>query len=228
MKVIVAGCSFSDYMEDNSYVYGDRLAMMLGATYIHEGAGAGSNWRIWRRITKMVLDDFLMPNDIVIIQYTGLERTEFWSDSQPNKWHNVPERKNTITVREPYGDDGGVLRFKSQSHAWHKDREAEFLKMYEEHHVSIPFCEEQFYTQHLMFQYMLKANNIKTIFFYSRHRQQYPLLDHFKLTMFDEGDEFRENVDTYYKPDDNSHLCDKGHLKLAKKMLTHLKDIGWT
>ena len=105
MKVIVAGCSFSDYMEDNSYVYGDRLAMMLGATYIHEGAGAGSNWRIWRRITKMVLDDFLMPNDIVIIQYTGLERTEFWSDSQPNKWHNVPERKNTITVREPYCDD---------------------------------------------------------------------------------------------------------------------------
>ena len=72
------------------------------------------------------------------------------------------------------------------------------------------------------------VDNIKTIFFYSRHRQQYPLLDHFKLTMFDEGDEFRENVDTYYKPDDNSHLCDKGHLKLAKKMLTHLKDIGWT
>lgn len=218
MNIIVAGCSFSDYLDDNNYVYGDRLAMMLGAKYIHEGAGAGSNWRIWRRITKMILDGKLMPDDIVIIQYTGLERKEFWSSN---------EQTSTSKHRESYNNDGSLLRYKAKAHEWHKDKEANFLKMYEENHVSAEFCEEQFYTQHHMFQYMLKAHNVKAIFFYSRHRQQYPLIDHFKITVFDEGDEFRHNKDTWYSSEDNSHLCDKGHLQLAKKMLTHLKDINF-
>jgi hypothetical protein len=46
--------------------------------------------------------------------------------------------------------------------------------------------------------------------------------------VFDEGDEFRHTEKYWYSPEDNSHLSDTGHLQLAKKMLTHLKDIGWT
>jgi hypothetical protein len=218
VNIIVAGCSFSDYLDDNNYVYGDRLAMMLGAKYIHEGAGAGSNWRIWRRITKMVLDGKLMPDDIVIIQYTGLERNEFWTEN---------EQTSRTKHREPYSHGGSLLRYKVTSHEWHQDDEAKFLKMYEEHHVSSEFSEEQFNSHHHMFQCMLKAHNVKTIFLYGRHRQEYPLLEHFKLSMFDEGHDFRNDKDTWYDSKDNSHLCDKGHLKLAKKMLTHLKDINF-
>ena len=38
MKLVVAGCSFSDYMEKNDSVYGDLLAGFLGAKYLHHGA----------------------------------------------------------------------------------------------------------------------------------------------------------------------------------------------
>ncbi|MAV94617.1 MAG: hypothetical protein CMA31_02885 [Euryarchaeota archaeon] len=221
-NLVVAGCSFSDYLDDNDYVYGDRLAMMLGARYVHEGAGSGSNWRMWRRITNMVLNEKLMPGDIVIVQYTGLERKEFWSDKEPDP------KKGSIMVREAYDkNDGSVIRFKAQSYKWHKENEAEFLKMFQEHHVSSEFSEEQFNTQHLMFQCMLKAHNVNTIFLYGRHRQQYPLLEHFKLTMFDEGHEFRKDKSTWYHKKDNSHLCDAGHVELAKKLFRHIKELGW-
>ena len=48
MKLCVAGCSFSDYTKVDK-VWGEYLAEKLDVDYLHEGAGCGSNWRIWRQ-----------------------------------------------------------------------------------------------------------------------------------------------------------------------------------
>ena len=51
MKIAVAGCSVSDYTgEGVERVYGEILAESLNVEYIHEGAGIGSNYRMWRKI----------------------------------------------------------------------------------------------------------------------------------------------------------------------------------
>ena len=77
-KICVAGCSFSDYTKVDK-VYGEYLAEKLGYDYLHEGAGCGSNWRIWRQVYKNIRDHHLTSNDILIVQYTITERQEFYS-----------------------------------------------------------------------------------------------------------------------------------------------------
>jgi enterochelin esterase-like enzyme len=80
MKVIVGGCSVSDYTgPEVKKVYGEILANNINAEYIHHGAGCGSNYRIWRTITRMVMNNEIDKDDIVFIQYTDVSRQEYWS-----------------------------------------------------------------------------------------------------------------------------------------------------
>ena len=65
-NLLVAGCSVSDYTQVDK-VWGEYLAEDLGLNYIHEGAGCGSNWRMWRVIVDAVKTKQITPNDIVIL-----------------------------------------------------------------------------------------------------------------------------------------------------------------
>jgi len=228
MKIIAAGCSFSDYLKNNNLVYGEVLAQVLSKNfskeipYIHQGAGAGSNWRIWRQITKMVMEKDITPDDLLFIQYTGLERKEFWSRMPPEK----TEFKK-VNVREPYAKGGTILRFKFFCHSWHKDTESKFFRLYENNHISADFCREQFETQHLMFQCMLKEHNIKTIFMHTRHTQNgfLNLIPHFEKWKFTEDWDKSNDVKYWNTPTDRTHISDFGHSDFAKQLYDHLKKI---
>ena len=80
MKLIVAGCSVSDYTRVDT-VYGKILADSIGYDYVHHGAGCGSNYRIWKKLTQMLMSGDLTDCDIVLVQYTQIDRREFWSDT---------------------------------------------------------------------------------------------------------------------------------------------------
>ena len=117
MKLVVAGCSFSDYMEKNSYTYGEQLAAFLGRKYVHEGAGSGSNWRIWRTVGNMVYNSTLDVNDILIVQYTNTERQEFWSQYSPDKPIIINGKKRR-PLREEGPEDGSIIRYKMKAHTF--------------------------------------------------------------------------------------------------------------
>lgn len=163
-KLIVAGCSYSDYTKVDN-VYGELLAQKLDFDYIHEAAGCGSNWRIWRKITKHVLNGNLTSNDLLIVQYTEILRNEFWTRlEEPNNFYKT---KDGLLLSPSHDTeyDGIINRWKMNSHNWQvNDKLSKFHKDYEDYFVSDEFAYEQWKTHNYMFQCMLSMNNIPTIF----------------------------------------------------------------
>ena len=53
-KVFTFGCSLSDYMWKVTKPYGQYVSEELNAEYIHEGAGCGSNERIFRKFFQVL------------------------------------------------------------------------------------------------------------------------------------------------------------------------------
>ena len=115
-KICVAGCSVSDYTEVLN-PYGKILADSLNLEYLHEGGGCGSNARIWRRVTNHILNGNLGRNDILIVQYTEVIRTEFWSA--------LPPFPSPVTSpdEEPWADGGRILRWKPCANEWQPNPE---------------------------------------------------------------------------------------------------------
>lgn len=210
-KLFVAGCSVSDYTKVDN-VYGEYLAEKLNYEYVHEGAGCGSNFRMWRRITKHIIDGNLSPEDLLVVQYTGIERREFWSRHLVKTL--TPNKKEKI--REPY-DSGELIRFKLGSYTWQKTKQEILLhQLLEENCINEAYDKEMFDTQHLMFQCLLKEFNIRTIFLgaYIKkdiHMQLIPFFEK-NYVSCDEmwGDE------NYLV--DIGHFNDNGHRKVAEKI----------
>ena len=97
---------------------------------MHEGAGGGSNYRIWRKISNHIIDGYLKDNDILIVQYTETVRNEFWSafpdtrvyDQFPNQPKNADESH----------DNGTVIRYKYGAWHWQNfNEEKHFFTQYE-------------------------------------------------------------------------------------------------
>ena len=66
MKVVVGGCSVSDYTGlGTKQTYGEILAQNIDAEYIHHGAGMGSNYRIWRNITNLVMNNEITEDFLI-------------------------------------------------------------------------------------------------------------------------------------------------------------------
>jgi len=229
MKVIAAGCSFSDYLQDNNIVWGEALAKKLKADYIHEGAGCGSNYRIWRRITRHVLDRNITSKDLVCIQYTGIERREFWSRLPRIFPENGPKQ---IETREAWtGEDGGfIMRFKSFSHEWQDHSiESQFHKLLEENFICNSHSLEVFQTNHHMFQSMLEVHKIPTVFMYVRNifPEYLKVSKYHKKLAFTESREDAKNKKYWYQETDYTHLSDVGHENMADQIYTHLEKVGY-
>jgi len=159
MKVIVGGCSVSDYTPGVNKVYGEVLAENINAEYIHHGAGCGSNYRIWRNITRMVMNNEISEDDILIIQYTGVNRQEFWSSCVLSEEQRHIGR---IEIRNKKYD-GDIIRFKSSLPMVNKI-EQKFFNLKEAHFTSIEFDEERFEYNHFLFHNLLTSKNIKVVY----------------------------------------------------------------
>jgi len=224
-KLFVAGCSFSDFTKV-SKVYGQFLAEKLGYEYVHEGAGCGSNWRIWRTITKHVMSGNLTPDDLLIVQYTGRERQEFFSALEQPAHLNRPNSIDYLKTSEKV-NNGNIIRFKAQSHEWqHNKEECDFFELYEKYFVDFEFAQEQFITQNYSFQQMLSSNNITAIFVNS-HRtpplHESDLLPEY-LPMFREPLNKTEIRKYNLASDDYGHMSQLGHEIFAEWLFAHINN----
>lgn len=163
MKLFVAGCSVSDYTKV-SKVYGEFLAEKLGCEYVHAAAGCGSNWRIWRTITRHIMNGNLTKDDLLLVQYTGREREEFWTSFAPSPDEMMPNTLEHLCVTDKT-QTGHIIRYKAGAGQWqHNPEEKSFFAQYEKYFLDITFEQERFVTHNFMFQNMLKQHQIKTVF----------------------------------------------------------------
>jgi hypothetical protein len=226
MKLAVFGCSFADYLPQNKTVWGRELAQLMGIDYLHQGAGAGSNWRIWRELATRVITGDILPNDIVIVQYTDLSRREFWSSKSARNPDQPPAHSN----RDPWPGGGDLLRYKALSWTWQDHRsEREFFKKYEENHCSEDYDRVWFELQHLQLQLLLREYGIRCIFLDARQTPLRPLtvIAPFDQWLWLEPEEFDRRTDLEYKPGDHTHFSDQGHRELAALLYQHIRSLGW-
>lgn len=218
MKLFVAGCSVSDYSQVDE-VYGEILAKKLNIDYVHEGSGCGSNWRIWRKIVNHVINNNLTSDDLLVIQYTTLERREFWS------YNEKDEGNGKLKLRERYNNPlgGDIIKFKSWMYEYQDFKnESQLFKLIETQFTNPYFDMDIFQTQNLMFQCLLKEYNIPTIFFGFYHNDDtIKLIPHFKNSYF-HVDEIKENIN--YLLTDMAHFNENGHYYVADKMYDFIKN----
>ena len=213
-KLFTAGCSVS-IRNSCSTSYPEELSKLLDYKLVNCAAGCGSNYRIWRTLTKHIMDGNLTSDDLVVIQYTEPIRREFWS-------RFCSENRNVDTV-DLY-DEGTIIRFKFDSHIWqHSKEEREFLKLYEENFINENFEMENFNVNNYNFQHMINNNNINVIFIKTT-RMNY-LLDFFtfdrykKNFFYDYSYEDKTNNQTETDP---CHFSDKGHKLIAENLYQHI------
>ena len=220
MKLFVAGCSISDYnpYSNVNNVYGNHLSRLLDCEYVHEGAGCGSNHRIWRKITNHIIDGNLTNDDLLLIQYTEKSRTEFFS--------NIPfpyGRTHLNNLSEDY-NDGKIIRFKvgdNESYG-RLNKEREFLNLYEEHFLDRDFVEDEFKYHNYMFQHMLKNNGIKTIFlkhFYNGDG----LIEPFSGNSFQTDYKLLDNPKYRVSDIDHTHFSEEGQNVIGEMLFEHIK-----
>lgn len=224
MKLFVAGCSVSDYTKV-SRVYGEILAEKLGCEYVHEAAGCGSNWRMLRVITHHIMSGNLTPDDLLLVQYTGREREEFWSDAPQPEEAMAPHSLTHLCVLDKFHNDGHIIRYKAGSSVWQCNRtEIDFFAMYEKHFLNIAFEKERFAAANYMFQHMLVATNIRTIFVRSIRSDPAISLDEmlpeFREIVFIEPSSDRIKYDL--SSDDYNHMNQLGHEVFAGWLYDHI------
>lgn len=204
MTLIVGGCSFSSAFQlPREISWPQLLAKQLNTTLIDQARTQGSNWRIWRTLTKHILDGDISSSDTVVVQYTEPHRQEVWSPVAP-------------TDRDPYNhepfDGGKLFRFKYGSHMYgvglEKPLSDLLLKCSNEKYEI-----ERFRVQHNLFCGFLKSQGFDNVYF----------LD----TVYSPFQDYPETVVAGYPiingrgllkdhlPDDPWHLSELGHRRAA-------------
>jgi len=221
----VAGCSFSDFTKVDN-VYGQHMANKLGYEYLHEGAGCGSNYRIWRRIVGHILSGRLTREDLLVVQITDISRREFWSDAQPPDHSNLAV--NDIRVNEAYGNNNGsIIRYKLDASVWQSnDENTLFFESFQKHHLNPEYELEQFIVYHAMFQHFLIAHDIKTIFTKPPNTGELNLLPPFATLQFKPPNTLMDNAAYCNTPTDNFHMSDRGHIIFADMLYDHIINVG--
>jgi len=207
-KLVVAGCSVSDYTFVDK-VWGEYVAKHLELEYMHLAAGGGSNSRMWRLLTTHIRNGTITSDDTVLVQYTTLERTEFWS-----------ALIDDCHIRDSY-TNGSVLRFKFDSHTWYSGIESKLMKMYEQF-IDIEFEQEKFINNHIAFQCLAKEYNIHNLYFvkvgkYGFNGEDHPTISKYKDNFLNYNNIFDNKK--YHLKGDPGHLSTKGHTILADSVI---------
>ena len=213
-KLFTAGCSISTRCNAKTS-YPEELSKLLNYELVNCTAGCGSNYRIWRMITKHIMDGNLTSDDLVIIQYTEPTRREFWS--------RFPKEKDNY--KDLY-DDGAIIRFKFDSYVWQRTKEEiEFLKLYEFNFVNDVFETENFHVNNFNFQHMLKNHNIKVIFLKSTRISvpDFFTFDEYKNYFY--YDSSNEDVTNNQSLKDNGHFSENGHKLIAENLYQHILNL---
>lgn len=221
-NLLVLGCSISDYTNVET-PWGVSLAEQLNTNYIHEAAGQGSNWRMWRTAFNLVNGKTISPTDTIIIQYTEIIRKEIWSPYQKTARTFQFESGTPIPKTDEY-DHGVILRFKMNAYK-NKDLSAveqSFLEKYESF-VSIKFEINYFYMMHNMFQSFMKDNGFKNLYFlkvgpYGPLKSSADLIEFYKNNWIN----FSNALD-YHLQGDRWHMNQQGHDKLASLVHKYIK-----
>lgn len=223
MKLIVGGCSVSDRTEVQE-CYGEILARRLNVEYIHHGAGCGSNYRIWRKITTDVINNNICAGDLVIVQYTEITRQEFWSSFKAHDKHRY-DHYGTIKMREEY-DGGDILRWKLLLKGC-GPYEPTFMKLKEEHFTNTNFDIERFTYNHFLFHNTLINKGIKVVYFVpTGYMSGYGnrIIDYFK----DNGEihlkQHYGDAELQYLLPDRCHFSKLGHEHVAEKLEEQLRE----
>jgi hypothetical protein len=216
-KLFTAGCSVS-IRNECSTSFPEELSKLLDYELVNCAAGCGSNYRIWRMITKHIMDGNLTSDDLVVIQYTEPIRREFYSRFR----HEIRDR-NMVDLY----DDGTLIRFKIDSHTWQRSKEeTEFLKLYEENFLNESFEMENFHINNFNFQHMLYNNNINVIFIKTTRMNSHLdffTFDRYKKSFFyDYSFEDKTNNQTDTDP---CHFSDKGHKLIAQNLYEHILNL---
>ena len=234
MKLIVGGCSISNSFIENpspDEVYGQIVANNIGADYVHHGTVSGSNYRIWRKITQMVMNNEITKDDMVIIQYTEITRQEFWSASERLSGQYWKERYD----KDPNG--GSIVKFKVNTDAFigKNSNEKKFFQLKEEYFTSPTFDEERFEYNHYLFHNLLKSRNIKVAYLVSPNRPLHHYNWNYKhlfnkngekhITLSQGNDEYLRHLDD--GSIDEYHFGKEGHKYIAMEIEKFIKDNQW-
>ena len=246
MKVVVGGCSVSNFWEQDpsiDEVYGQILANQIGADYVHHSVDGGSNYRIWRKITQMVMnnditDKFKMPppeevitkDDVVIIQYTQPTREEYFSIKDSNE-SNIQYEAEECEV-----DDGGnIIRFKldSQNIPNLNKHEKKFFDLKEKYFTSINFDKERFEYNHYLFHNLMMSKGIKVVYlvsekrplsYSSTYRNLFNKNGEVHCTLFEDNNEYLRHINGFV---DHYHFSKKGHQYVADELKKVTEQQGW-
>jgi hypothetical protein len=248
MKVVVGGCSVSNsWNEETSIdeVYGQILANQISADYIHHSVDGGSNYRIWRKITQMVMnnditDKYNMPppeevitkDDIVIIQYTHSCREEYFSIKNQTNESIIKDESEECEV----DDEGNIIRFKlnSQDAPNLNRNEKKFFGLKQTYFTSTNFDKERFEYHHYLFHNLMIRKNIKVIYLMSAKRplSNYSFKDRnlfnkngeVHCVLFEDNNEYLRHIDGFI---DHYHFSKKGHEYVADELKKRLEQQGW-
>ena len=228
-KLIMAGCSVSDYTQVDR-CFGDNLSEMLGFKYIHRAAGCGSNDRTIRVITSMVLSGEIKQNDLVLIQYTNIHRKEFFSKFRRTEETGFfPSDGKATTLRERY-DSGDTIKFKLGASEWQPEEvEKDFFNLYEQNFISEKYDTEVFINRHYSLLALLEKYNIKTLFIlvdgYLTADMEDTDIKKFFKSFTNTGKQITyTNISSFFDRQDNcleklpippSHFSEKGHYEVA-------------
>ena len=210
-KIVVAGCSYSDYTEVDR-VYGEILSELYDVEYLHHAAGCGSNYRIWRVIMNDIMSGIINENSLLIIQYTTPERKEYFSRI----------RKRNDNIRDDYAG-GSLIRFKlSMWQGYDIKPERRLYKLLEDNFISETYDNEMFTIFHEMFKEYLKNKNISTIFLRTgynsiNHNESYNIVDGYWLM----------NSKYIISEKDTNHLSAFGHEALANHLKSYIDTQQW-
>ena len=233
MKVIVGGCSASDSFANDpgtDSVYGQILATRLGADYVHHVASAGSNYRIWRKITQMVMNHQITKDDIVIIQYTQVSRQEYWSaSSKPEQFW----RESLNAYQDKYMQGGSIISFKAPADSFLGKTKIEenFFKLKEQYFTCSGYDEERFEYNHFLFHNLMVSKNIKVAYIVpgggmlSGYNSYY-------VHLFNKNGEIHITDDmAFWYPgeylEDSGHFNQRGHEYVAAVLEKFIKEKGW-
>lgn len=236
-KLFVSGCSFSDYtlVEKN---WGENLAESLGMEYVHMNKGGGSNDRGWREISWKILEGEITSQDLVILQYTNIDRREFGAtelgyqdyDDDPKRFHHKEKFCNSLGTFY-------TTAFKYGSHAWQSSSWDTMLHLAYEHTgaISEKYNECHFITQHMMFDSLCRQHGINIMYLRTRYmddRLEFPadnvFYEHHHLSLQAPNETMLGHIPGHPDPDkyDPSHLSEHGHALLAQLVQEYLIEQG--
>jgi hypothetical protein len=228
-KIFTVGCSFSDRTRVTKS-YGDYLAEELDRKYIHNAAGCGSNNRMWRTATNAIMNNELTSDDLLIVQYTEITRSEIWTASEQGGLATMVGNElvaptGKVVVRDKFRHDGDIIRFKPGCSEWQPfEHEMQFIQQFEEQHVSPEFCIEQAIINNYNFQNMLHVQKIPTIFLQAL-RYGHELFDknYFNFPEFRYSAQTLIDHNHALSKDDDYHINDAGHKWIATELARQIQ-----